>query len=403
MYKRVCLIVLDSVGIGALPDADAFGDEGAHTLGNIAKLRGSLHLPHLYQMGLGNITASGLPRVERPTAAYGRMAEVTRAKDTTSGHWELMGLVMDKPFRTFPDGFPEELLREWLQKAGYASEPVSEPLWLGNEAASGTEIITRLGGEHMRTAAPIVYTSADSVFQVAAHEEVIPLPQLYALCACAREMLTGEYSVGRVIARPFIGTPGAFKRTENRRDYAVPPVGETILDALAARGQTTLGIGKIEDIFCKRGVTHINHTTNNMDGIRAIADALRHANDALIFANLVDFDMLYGHRNDPEGYAQALEYFDSQLPLLLDALRPDDLLMITADHGCDPTTPSTDHSREYVPLLVYGKGVQPVDLGTRASFADAGATLYEALGHGVWTAEKIGRKAGESFLDILSK
>lgn len=390
MFKRICLIVLDSVGIGALPDADAFGDAGAHTLGNIYKTRGRLNLPNLYKMGLGNIASSGLPPVEAPTAAFGRMAEVTKAKDTTCGHWELMGLMMDKPFRTFPNGFPEDLLHEWLRRAK------RDLRWLGNTADSGTEIMARLGEEHLRTGAPIVYTSADSVFQVAAHEDVIPLPALYALCENARELLTGDYNVGRVIARPFTGTPGAFKRTENRRDYAVPPTGETVLDAITARGQSTLGIGKIEDIFCKRGVTHVNHTTNNRDGIAATVDALNHADDALIFTNLVDFDMLYGHRNDVEGYAQALEYFDERLPEIVDALRDDDLLMITADHGCDPTTPSTDHSREYVPMLVYGKQVKPAGLGTRGSFADCAATVYEALGHETW-------KVGESFFGLISK
>ncbi len=387
-YKRACLIVLDSVGIGAMPDAAEYGDEGAHTLGNIYKRRGRLELPNLYAMGLGNIEGSGLPSVERPSAAFGRMAEVTRAKDTTSGHWEMAGLIMDTPFVTV-ERFPEEFLEEWALKNGVKG-------WLGNKAASGTQIIAELGEEHTRTGFPIVYTSADSVFQVAAHEDVIPLKKLYAMCQSAREMLTGALFVGRVIARPFTGGPSGFTRTENRRDYAVPPTGDTILDALTKNGKTVLGIGKIEDIFCRRGVTHINHTKNNHDGIDATIDALKNNADDFIFTNLVDFDMLYGHRNNVEGYAAALEYFDARLPQILDALKPDDILYITADHGCDPTDPSTDHSREYVQVLAYGKGVKPAALGTRASFADLGATVYQQLLPGnVWGT-------GKSFLGKIT-
>jgi phosphopentomutase len=401
-YPRACVIVLDSVGIGALPDAADYGDTGANTLGNIYKTRGRLTIPHLLALGLGNIEGSGLPdigefteasrsgREERGikipahiTGAYGRMAELTRAKDTTSGHWELAGLIMDEPFRTFPEGFPEDLLRQWLKNAGRPE------LWLGNETASGTEIIKRLGAAHMRTGAPIVYTSADSVFQIAAHEDVIPLYDLYALCAEARALLTGEWNVGRVIARPFAGTNDNFTRTEHRKDYAVPPPKDTILDGLEQRGLTVMGIGKIEDIFCRRGVTHINHTTNNHDGIEATVDALiNDATDSFIFVNLVDFDMKYGHRNDAEGYARALEYFDTQLPRIMASLRENDILFITADHGCDPTDPSTDHSREYVPVLAYGGGVRPTDLGTRETFADLGATVYEYLTGSAWGTGK---------------
>jgi len=379
---RVCIIVLDSVGIGALPDAAEFGDTGAHTLGNIFKKRGHINLPNLYAMGLGNIKDSGLPAVEKPSAAYGRMAQKTKAKDTTSGHWELAGLIMDTPFRVFPEGFPRELLAKWEEKTGISGS-------LGNKPASGTEIIKELGEEHMKTGKPIVYTSADSVFQVAAHEGVIPIKEQYRLCEAARELLTGEYCVGRVIARPFEGEPGEFKRTQNRKDYAVEPPEDTILDSLAAKGKNILGIGKIEDIFCKRGVTHINHTTNNKDGIEATIEALKGdslPNIDLIFTNLVDFDMLYGHRNDPEGYAAALEYFDKKLPEILSALKPDDLLFITADHGCDPTTASTDHSREYVPVLLYG--AEPKDLGTRETFADLGATVYTYLSGENWPVGK---------------
>jgi len=385
---RVCIIVLDSVGIGALPDAGDFGDKGAHTLGNIFKQRGKLHLPNLYAMGLGNIEDSRLPSVAEPTAAYGRMAEKTLAKDTTSGHWEMAGLILESPFRVFPEGFPASLLGEWERQANVKGS-------LGNKPASGTAIIDELGAEHVATGKPIVYTSADSVFQVAAHEEVIPLPELYRICECARELLTGEYAVGRVIARPFLGEPGNFKRTANRKDYAVAPTSDTILDAMTAKGQSVLGIGKIEDIFCNRGVTYVNHTTNNRDGIDATIEALRLPADSaqgdakLIFTNLVDFDMLYGHRNDVEGYGAALEYFDTRLPEILAALRPDDILCLTADHGCDPTTSSTDHSREYVPLLVYGQGIRPVDLGTRETFADLGASVYSWLGNGSWGIGKV--------------
>jgi len=361
---RVCIIVLDSVGIGALPDAAQYGDIGAHTLGNIHAACGGLKLPNLFKMGLGNIEGSRLPKVSEPTAAYGRMATKTRAKDTTSGHWEMMGLVVEPPFVVL-EKFPEDFLQRWLEIAEH--KPIQ---WLGNHAASGTEIMDALGEKHMQTAAPIVYTSADSVFQVAAHEEIIPLHKLYTLCETAREMLVDDLFVGRVIARPFVGKPGAFMRTENRKDYAVPPTGKTFLDTLEERGKTTLGIGKIKDIFCGRGVANANHTTNNADGIAATIDALKNNHeDALIFTNLVDFDMKYGHRNDIAGYAAALEAFDAELPKVLAALRSGDTLIITADHGCDPTTPSTDHSREYVPILVAGSGVKAENLGTKDSLA----------------------------------
>ncbi|MCL2400209.1 MAG: phosphopentomutase [Defluviitaleaceae bacterium] len=385
MEKRCCVIVLDSAGIGALPDAEEYGDAGSHTLGNIYKTCGKLHIPHLYALGLGNVQSSGLPAVDQPTAAYGRMAQKTKAKDTTSGHWELAGLIMDTPFRTSPNGFPAELLAKW---AGISKVDGC----LGNKPASGTHIIDELGKEHMETGKPIVYTSADSVFQVAAHEEIIPLPDLYRICEAARSVLVDEYCVGRVIARPFIGQPGDFKRTGNRRDYAVEPPSDTILDALVAKGKNVLGIGKIEDIFCNRGITHVNHTTNNLDGINATIEALKSSDDIdFIFTNLVDFDMLYGHRNDAKGYAAALEYFDSRLPEIIEAMRPEDILFITADHGCDPTTASTDHSREYVPVLVYGQGISPKDLGTRSTFADMGAEIYKILTGEIWPV-------GESFL-----
>jgi len=385
---RTCIIVLDSVGIGELPDAAEYGDVGAHTLGNIYQACGGLNLPNLYALGLGNIENSRLPKVAIPTAAYGRMAQLTRAKDTTSGHWEMMGLVVDPPFKTF-ENFPDEMLREWLRRANMPYN------LLGNYPASGTAIIDKYGEEHIKTGAPIVYTSADSVFQVAAHQDIIPLPQLYKLCEIARELLVGDLLVGRVIARPFTGTPGAFKRTENRKDYAIPPIGTTLLDALEARGKYTLGIGKIEDIFCGRGVKHVKHTKNNADGTTATIDALKNNNeDTLIFTNLVDFDMKYGHRNNPEGYGQALEAFDAKLPEILAALRPNDMLILTADHGCDPTTATTDHTREYVPLLVYGENIKPVGLGTRASFADVAASVYDGLGFGRFGV-------GESFMGMV--
>lgn len=378
MKKRVILIVLDSVGIGALPDAADFGDTGAHTLRNIYNARGSLNLPNLYRLGLSAIENSGLPGYLHPVSGcYGRAAERTKAKDTTSGHWELVGFAMKTPFRTYPNGFPEHIIQAFETKIGRQT--------LGNCVASGTEIIQRLGDQHVKTEMPIVYTSADSVFQIAAHEAVIPLDQLYRICEIAREMLVGDNLVGRVIARPFIGTSGKYTRTGNRRDYAVPPEKDTILDALIAQNLETVGIGKIEDIFCHRGISVSDHTTNNQDGIEAIIRLTNSGSGDLIFANLVDTDMLYGHRNDVEGYAKALEYFDEQLPRIIEAMKEDDLLFITADHGCDPTIPGTDHSREYIPLVVTGSHVrQGIDLGTLGSFADIGATCYEYLTGKAW-------------------
>ena len=387
LFDRVCIIVLDSVGIGELPDAADFGDVGAHTLGNVyAKCKPQI--PNLLAMGLGNIENSRLPRVENPSAAFGRMAQKTRAKDTTSGHWEMAGIIVDPPFRVV-EKFPEEMLEEWLRRAVEASAITesADVAWLGNHPASGTKIIEELGAEHMRTGAPIVYTSADSVFQVAAHEEIIPLALLYRLCEIAREMLVDDLFMGRVIARPFKGKPGAFVRTENRKDYAVPPTGKTLLDALAEQGKTTLGIGKIEDIFCRRGVANSNPTKGNADGVAATIVALQdNSKDTIIFTNLVDFDMKFGHRNDAPGYARALEEFDRELPKILSALRPSDLLIITADHGCDPTTHGTDHTREYVPILAYSPKIPSRPLGTRETLADITATIYKGLGIGEWSA-----------------
>ena len=390
MRKRVILIVLDSVGIGELPDAADYGDVGSHTLGNIYAVRGKLALPNLYRLGLSAIENSRLPQQTcAPEGCYCRLAEQTAAKDTTCGHWEIAGLPLSVPFKTFPTGFPETLMRAFEEKIGRKT--------LGNCVASGTEIIQRLGDEHVRTGYPIVYTSADSVFQIAAHENVIPLAELYRICEVAREMLVGEYLVGRVIARPFVGSNGVYTRTENRRDFALAPFSDTILDALDKRGLEVVGVGKIEDIFCRSGVTTVNHTKNNETGFAATKAYIENGQGSFIFTNLVDTDMLYGHRNDVEGYAAALENFDVRLPEILAALQENDILMITGDHGCDPTTPSTDHSREYIPLVITGPQVRGnVNLGTRNSFADIGATIYEYLTGDTWCT-------GTSFLPEILK
>lgn len=370
MKKRAIIIVLDSVGIGELPDAAEFGDVGSHTLGNTYAER-PMNIPNMLALGLGNIENSRMPAACQPKAAYGRAAERTKAKDTTSGHWEMAGLPMDVPFRTYPDGFPRSVMNEFEMKIHRGT--------LGNCVASGTVIINELGDEHVKTGKPIIYTSADSVFQIAAHEEVIPLPKLYKMCEIAREMLVGDNLVGRVIARPFIGSDGHYTRTENRRDFALEPIAETVLDRLSGKGYDVVGIGKIEDIFAHKGITTVDHTKNNHDGIEATIRFLKEGKGDFIFTNLVDTDMLYGHRNDVEGYASCLEYFDKKLPEIIDAMADEDLLIITADHGCDPTTPSTDHSREYIPVLIYGKGVKPVALGTLPTFADLGSTVCEYL------------------------
>ena len=384
--KRAIVIVLDSVGIGEQPDAAEFGDVGSHTLGNIRKVRGKLDLPNMTALGLAEIENSRLEKSDKsPAGCYGRCAELTKAKDTTCGHWEMAGLPLKQAFKTYPDGFPQEFLDEFEKKIGRGT--------LGNTVASGTVIINELGDEHVKSGKPIVYTSADSVFQIAAHEEVIPLKELYRICEVARELLNDDnYLVGRVIARPFVGESGKYTRTENRKDYAVEPFSDTILDALDKRGLPVVGIGKIEDIFCHRGVTIVDHTKNNHTGTESTVRFLEDGIGSFIFTNLVDFDMLYGHRNNVEGYAEALETFDAALPRILNAMKDDDILMITADHGCDPTTASTDHSREYIPLLVAGKHVKEnVDLGTRKSFADIGATVFECLTGEKWNV-------GESFL-----
>lgn len=370
--NRVFVIILDACGVGALPDAAAYGDQDSDTLGNIARALGGLRLPTLEQLGLGKIVPiAGVSPAVIAQANYGKMAEVSPGKDSTTGHWEIMGLILAKPFPVYPRGFPQEII-ELFQKA-IGSEI------LGNRPASGTAIIQQLGEEHIKTGKPIVYTSADSVFQIAAHETVIPLPRLYEMCQIARNLLVGGFAVGRVIARPFIGeTAENFKRTANRRDFSVLPPAPTILDQLQKRGLPVIAIGKIEDLFAGQGITRAIHTENNAQVMEQLLQATQEIDRGLIFGNLVDFDTLWGHRNDIRAFARGLEVFDHWLPKLLSVLRDSDVLVITADHGCDPTTASTDHSREYVLLLVYGKRLKAdVHLGTRTSFSDIGATLAE--------------------------
>ena len=378
------------MGIGELPDADRYGDRGSNTLGNIAHDVG-LAVPTLRSLGLGRVVDLGgsTPPEAAPRAAYGRMAEMSPGKDSVTGHWELMGLVLERPFPVFPHGFPAELIAGFEQRIGRAT--------LGNVVASGTAIIDQLGLEHMETGRPIVYTSADSVFQIAAHEEVVPVRELYRICEIAYELVGIGLGVGRVIARPFVGSPGAFKRTANRRDFALTPFAETLLDKLKAGGHAVVAIGKIEDLFAGRGMTSAVHTTSDDHGMDEIEAAMRESEGGLIFANLVDFDTVYGHRNETAGYAANLERFDARLAALLPRLLDDDLLVITADHGNDPTTPSTDHSREHVPVLLYGAAVKAgTDIGTRTTFADLGQTLAELFGVGPL-------ERGTSFLaEILS-
>lgn len=372
-FSKVVLIVLDSVGIGALPDAKEYQDEGVHTLGNIARSQNGLSLPHLQRLGLGNIEPIlGVDPVSQPQAFYGKMNEISKGKDTTTGHWEIMGIYTDTPFKTYPNGFPEDLIAEFEKRTGRKV--------IGNKPASGTAIIEELGEEHIRDGSWIVYTSADSVFQIAAHEEVIPLEELYRACQIARELTLDEkYSVVRVIARPFIGKPGAFERTANRRDYSVKPPQKTVLNFLQEAGKDVIGIGKISDIYAGEGITQSIKTQSNMDGVDQLLKVMKSSFDGLAFVNLVDFDAKYGHRRDPVGYKQALEEFDQRLPEILEALGEEDLLIITADHGNDPTHHGTDHTREYTPLLVYGKRIKKPgrSLGIRETFADVGATIAE--------------------------
>lgn len=387
-FSRVVILLLDSVGVGALPDAAAYGDQGSNTLGNLAaSVR--LAIPHLNALGISHILPlPDLVPPERPGAAFGRLAEVSPGKDSVTGHWELMGVVLDRAFPTFPEGFPAESIREFERRIGRAT--------LGNIVASGTEIIQRLGDEHVRTGRPIVYTSADSVFQIAAHEAVICVPDLYRICEIAFEMYAKRLGVGRVIARPFMGPSGAFVRDSARRhDYALPPPSETLLDRLTVAGIPVVSIGKVNDLFGGRGVSRSVTTGSDADGMAAVERELDSDGGGLIFANLVDFDAKYGHRNDVPGFAENLARFDERLGGLLPRIREDDLLVITADHGNDPTTPSTDHSREYVPVLAYGPRVKAgIDLGTRGSFADLGQTLAEVFGVGLL-------RHGQSFLSQI--
>ena len=373
--NRFIVIVLDSVGIGEAPDAAAFGDVGSHTLGNIAQAVGGLHLPHMEAMGLANIAIlEGVQPQTKPAAAYGKMAEISAGKDTTSGHWELMGIEVNKAFPLYPNGFPPEIMERYAAESGRG--------WLGNYPASGTVIIDELGEEHMRTGKTIVYTSGDSVFQIAAHESIVPVDELYKICRIAREILRGKHEVSRVIARPFVGTPGNFTRTANRHDFSVPPLEPTVLDSIKEAGLMVYAVGKIEDIFTGQGITDAVHTQDNMDGVDKTIAAMRERRErGLIFTNLVDFDAKFGHRNNPEGYANALVEFDRRVPEIMGALADDDVLVLTADHGNDPTTPNTDHSREYVPILITGATVRRgVNIGVRETFADLAATIADTLG-----------------------
>src|SRR3989440_8764767 len=383
-FNRVTLIVLDGAGIGAMPDAPEWGDAGSDTFGHICESR-QLQLPNLRSLGLGNIRPlSGVAMIEKPRGCYGKCALQSNGKDTTTGHWEMAGIILERAFPTYPQGFPPEIINRFIKETNV-------PGILGNIPASGTEIIKELGEEHVRTGKPIVYTSADSVFQIAAHEEVIPIPRLYEICETARNILRGEDEVGRVIARPFVGSPGAFRRTENRHDYAVPPPRENLLPALSEAGLDVVCIGKVASIYDAMGVTLDLTAKNNDQSIDQTISALRQTEQGLIFSNLVDFDMLYGHRRDTEGYARALEHFDSRLPEIEAAMGERDLFIITADHGNDPTFPGTDHTREYAPLIIFGKSARPgVDLGIRNSLADIGQTIAENFG--------LKLTAGESFL-----
>jgi phosphopentomutase len=374
-FQRAIVVVLDSVGIGELPDAAAYGDVGSDTIGNIAR-RMPLKLPTLRALGLGRVAAIGGPMpVDAPRAAVGRMAEASAGKDSVTGHWEMMGIVLQYPFPVFPNGFEPDLIEEFSRLSGRRI--------IGNKVASGTEIIKELGAEHMRTGSLIVYTSADSVFQIAAHEDVVPITELYRLCQVAYKLVCEGLGVGRVIARPFVGEPGAFKRTANRHDFALPPPGETLLDRVKAAQLPVIAIGKIQDLFAGRGITQAFHTASDEQGMDEVERQVGSVSRGLIFANLVDFDTQYGHRNDVEGYARNLEWFDGRLARLLPRLNSTDLLVVTADHGNDPTTPSTDHSREYVPLVVAGSRIRAgADLGTRSTFADLGQSLAELFGVG---------------------
>ncbi len=386
MIKRVTLIVLDSLGIGELPDAAAYGDSGSNTLGHIIKEYPEFDIPNLRKMGFGNITGGSLA-VDEPAGAYGKLGELSKGKDTITGHWEIAGLRTDVPFKTYPDGFPQEFIEKFQDAIGREV--------LGNCTASGTVIIEELGPEHEDTGKPIVYTSADSVFQIAVNTDVIPLEELYRICEVARGMLQGEWACGRVIARPYVMKDGKRERTSDRKDYAVSPPEKTMLDLVSETGKTVYAVGKISDIFNGQGVTTSIHTDNNMDGVDKTIEALKQDFDGLIFTNLVDFDSKFGHRRDAVGYGKAIEEFDSRLPEIIGAMGEGDMLILCADHGNDPVHSGWDHTREYVPVVIYGQDVKSVDLGVRSSFADIGATICEILG-----ADKTA--VGESFLELIT-
>jgi len=374
VINRIILIVLDSLGIGYLPDSYKYGDEGSDTLGNIAKNYSNFHIDNLIRLGIGNIdgVSNHIKKCDNPIGAYGRALEASYGKDTTTGHWEIAGLKLEKPFPTFPNAFPDELINAIEDAIGIKT--------IGNEVASGTEIINRLGDEHVRTGMPIIYTSADSVLQIAAHEDIISVDKLYEICSIVRDIMKGPYGVGRIIARPFIGDHGNYKRTENRKDFSLKPIGKTMLDYIKEAGLDVIAVGKIEDIFASQGITLSVHTKDNSDGIENTIKFLKSNNRGLIFTNLVDFDMLYGHRNDIIGYGNAIMEFDRRLPDIFNAMNEEDVLIITADHGCDPATPSTDHSREYIPILIYGRSIKRnVNIGTRSCFCDLGATILDLL------------------------
>lgn len=389
--KRAILIVLDSLGVGELPDAAKYGDEGSHTLDNIYKACGNLKIGELEELGIGNIKGVNMPRkVENPKGAFGKAQEKSMGKDTVTGHWEIAGVILETPLNTYPDGFSDEIIEEFKKRANIKGI-------LGNTVASGTEILKELGEEHIKTGYPIIYTSADSVFQIAAHEDVISVEELYKLCKIAREMLVDDWAVGRVIARPFIGQVGDFKRTSNRKDYALDPFTKTMLEYLKESGREVAAVGKIEDIYNKKGVTKAVHTKNNMDGVDKTLEYIESIKEGLIFTNLVDFDMMYGHRNDPRGYGKAIEDFNDRLEEIYSKMTEEDILIVTADHGCDPTTESTDHSREYIPILVYGNKVKKgTELGTRESFCDIGKTILD-----FFNVEN--DLAGESFLGQVTE
>ncbi|CEK39201.1 phosphopentomutase [Paraclostridium sordellii] len=388
--SRVIWMVIDSVGIGALPDSEKFGDVNVNTLGNIVKAYKDIQLPNMIKLGLSNIDGiDSLDSIDNPIGSFGRASEVSKGKDTTTGHWEMTGVLVETPFKTYENGFPKEIIDEFERKTNRKV--------IGNKPASGTAILDELGEQQMKTGEVIVYTSADSVFQIAAHEEIIPLEELYKMCEIAREIMMGENAVARIIARPFVGKPGAFERTSNRRDYSLSPFEDTVLDTIKKSNLDVIGVGKIEDIFNKQGITEAIHTKDNMDGVDQTINYMKKENKGLIFTNLVDFDSKYGHRRDVEGYKKALEEFDARIPEIIANMKDDDILIINADHGNDPTYKGTDHTREYIPVLVYGKNINKgYNLGTRKSFADIGATVADILNVEL-------PKHGESFKSEIMK